>query len=153
MADASVGFLLYETRFYVGISAHQLLGNKIHEEADSAQGVSRLTQHVYLSGGYNIQLNRDFSVLPSALIKYVPGQIEADINAKVTYQRIVWGGLTYRFGYSGYFNSDAIAIIAGYNHENKYYIGFAYDITVSEIRKYAGSTFEIMLGIRFNSIR
>lgn len=153
--DANVGFLLYETRFYVGISAHNLFGNRYtKEEADSSTGISRLTQHIYLSGGYNIQLNRDFSVLPSALIKYAaPGQIQADINAKVTYQRIVWGALTYRFGSSGYFTSDAVAIMGGYNHENKFYIGLAYDLTVSELRRYSSGTIEVMIGYRFNSIR
>jgi len=154
--DASVGFLLYETRYYVGIAAHQLFGNKYntHEVADSSQGISRLTQHLYLSGGYNIQLNREFSILPSVLLKYAaPGQFQADINAKVTYNRIVWGALTYRFGSSGYFTSDAIAIMGGYNHENKFYIGLAYDLTVSDLRKYSSGTIEVMIGYRFNSIR
>jgi type IX secretion system PorP/SprF family membrane protein len=147
---------VYETRYFVGISAHQLFGNKYntHEVADSSQGISRLKQHLYLSGGYNIQLNREFSILPSALIKYAaPGQFQADINAKVTYNRIVWGALTYRFGSSGYFTSDAIAIMGGYNHENKFYIGLAYDLTVSDLRKYSSGTIEVMIGYRFNSIR
>jgi type IX secretion system PorP/SprF family membrane protein len=154
--DANVGFLLYETRFYVGISAHQLFGNtyNTHEEADSSEGISRLKQHLYLSGGYNIQLNRDFYVTPSLLFKYAaPGQFQADINAKVTYQRMVWGALTYRFGSTGYFSSDAVAIMAGYNHEFKFYIGLAYDLTVSELRKYSSGTIEIMIGYRFNSIK
>lgn len=147
--DASVGLYLWETRFYVGVSAHQLLGNKYntHEEIDSVQGISRLTQHVYLSGGYNIILNRDFMVLPSALIKYTsPGQIQAEINAKVTYQRMVWGGISYRTG-------DAIAVLAGYNYEDKFYIGLAYDITVSDLRRYSSGTIEVMIGYRFNSIK
>ena len=147
--DASVGLYLWETRFYVGISAHQLFGNKYntHEETDSTQGISRLTQHVYLSGGYNVILNRDFMVMPSALIKYTsPGQIQAEINAKVTYQRIVWGGISYRTG-------DAIAVLAGYNYENKFHIGLAYDITVSDLRRYSSGTIEVMIGYRFNSIK
>lgn len=147
--DASLGIYAYSTFYYVGISAHQLLGNKynIHEETDSMQGISRLTQHLYLSGGANFILNRDFAITPSALIKYTsPGLIQAEINAKVTYQRIVWGGLSYRTG-------DAIAVMAGYNYENKIYIGLAYDITVSDLRRYSNGTIEVMIGYQFNNVK
>ena len=147
--DATAGIYAYTTYYYVGISAHQLLGNKYntHEETDSMQGISRLTQHVYLSGGANFILNKDFAITPSVLIKYTsPGLIQAEINAKVTYQRMVWGGLSYRTG-------DAIAVMVGYNYENKIYLGLAYDITVSDIRRYSGSTFEVMVGYRFNKIK
>ena len=149
MIDGSVGFYLYATSFYVGLSAHQLFGNKYntYDEIDTLTGISRLTQHVYLSGGYNVILNREFSVLPSALIKYTsPGQIQVDINAKVTYLRMVWLGLSYR-------TSDAIAVLAGYNYEDKFYFGVAYDFTTSDIRRYSSGTIEIMLGYRFNSIK
>ncbi len=154
--DANLGIYAYSTFYYVGISAHQLLGNKynVHEVIDSAQGISRLTQHVYLSGGANFILNRDFAITPSALIKYAsPGLIEADINAKVTYQRIVWGGLSYRFGSAGYFTSDAVAVMAGYNYENKIYIGLAYDITLSDLRRYSSGTIEVMIGYQFNNVK
>ena len=137
MLDGSVGFYLYATSFYVGLSAHQLFGNKYntYDEIDSVSGISRLTQHVYLSGGYSLILNRDFVLSPSALIKYTsPGQMQLDINAKVEYQRMVWAGLSYRTGH-------AIVVLAGYNYENKYYLGLAYDIPVfSDIRRHTSGT-------------
>jgi len=147
--DATLGIYANSSFYYVGLSAHQLLGNKysIHEESDSIQGISRLTQHIYLAGGAMFILNKDFSITPSALIKYTsPGQIQAEINANVTYQRMAWFGLTYR-------TNDAIAILAGYNHENKIYIGLAYDITVSDLRQYSNGTIEVMIGYRFNNIK
>ena len=147
--DATLGLYAWTTYYFVGISAHQLLGNKynIHEETDSMQGVSRLTQHLYLAGGANFILNRDFHLSPTVLIKYTnPGLIQAEINAKVTYQRIVWGGISYRTG-------DAIAVMAGYNYENKIYIGLAYDITVSDLRRYSNGTIEVMIGYQFNNIK
>ena len=147
--DASIGFYLNSSEFYVGISAHQLFGNKYntHEESDSTSGISRLTQHLYLAGGYILILNKDFTLDPSALIKYTSAtQIQAEINAKVTWQRMVWAGLTYR-------TSDAISILAGYNYENKIYIGLSYDITTSELRKHTSGTIEVMLGYRFNTIK
>ncbi len=147
--DASLGFYLYSTFYYVGISAHQLIGNKYNKKTgnDTIQGISRLTQHVYLSGGHNFILNKDFALLPSALIKYTrPGLIQAELNVKTTYKRMAWFGLSYRTG-------DAIAILGGYNYENKIYIGVSYDITVSDLRKYSKGSIEVMIGYRFNSIK
>jgi len=155
LPDANVGFYAHTTFYYVGISAHHLFGNSYGiTESDSTSGISRLTQHVYLMGGADFILNREFSLSPSAMIKYTsPGQIQAEINAKVTYQRMVWGGLSYRFGSSGYFTSDAIAVLAGYNYDNKIYIGLSYDITMSDLRQYSNGTIEVMIGYRFNNIK
>ena len=145
--DATAGIYAWTSYYYVGISAHQLLGNKYGIETDSVQGISRLTQHVYLSGGASFILNRDFAITPSLLLRYTsPVLVQAEINAKVTYQRIVWGGLSYRTG-------DAIAIMGGYNYENKIYIGIAYDLPISDIRRYTAGTMEVMIGYRFDSIK
>ncbi|MCG8412483.1 MAG: type IX secretion system membrane protein PorP/SprF [Bacteroidales bacterium] len=146
--DASLGFYLYASTFYVGISAHQLFGNKYNiSEIESSKGVSKLTQHLYLSGGYNLILNSDFVLLPSALIKYTqPFQFQFDINVKATYQRRFWLGLSYRY-------QDAVAVIGGYNYANKFYFGISYDVTTSQIRKYSNGTIEVMLGYRFNKIK
>lgn len=147
--DASVGFYLYASQYYVGLSAHQLFGNKynVMEEPDTSTGVSRLTQHLYLSGGYTIYLNRDFSVLPSALIKFTsPGQFAFDINAKVNYQRMVWAGISYRY-------ADAVSVLVGYNYENKFLLGISYDVITSELRKHTAGTIEVMLGYSFNKIK
>jgi len=84
---------------------------------------------------------------PSAMIKYTgPGQIQAELNVTTTYQRMIWGGLTYRTG-------DAIAVLLGYNYESKIYFGLSYDITVSELRRYSNGTIEVMIGYRFNDIK
>ncbi len=156
MPDASLGFYLYSTQFFAGLSIHQLLGNKysFSEGTDTITGISRLKQHIYLSGGINLILNRDWALRPTALIKYTsPGQIQAELSVITFYQRMVWGGLAYRMGASGYFSSDAISILAGYNYENKLYIGLSYDITLSDLRRYSSGTIEVMIGYAFNKIK
>ena len=92
-------------------------------------------------------LNRDVLITLTALIKYTsPGQIQFDINAKVTYQRMAWAALGYRYG-------DAISIMAGYNYQNRILIGIAYDLTVSDLRRYSNGTIEVMVGYNFNKIK
>ena len=145
--DATAGIYAWTSYYYVGISAHQLLGNKYGLETDSVQGISRLTQHVYLSGGASFILNRDFAITPSLLLRYTsPVLVQAEINAKVTYQRMVWGGLSYRTG-------DAFAIMFGYNYQNKIYIGLSYDLSDRDLLQYSKGTMEVMIGYRFDSIK
>lgn len=156
--DASVGVYLYSSYFYVGLSAHQLLGWRVSDEVDgpapgtnpnniAGEGVSRLKQHVYLSGGTHFWLSRDFTLQPSILVKALfPDQYQAEINAKVTYQNQVWGGLSYR-------TSDAISVLLGYNYENKVYFGISYDVTVSDLARYTSGTYEVMIAYRFNDIK
>lgn len=148
MLDATAGLYAWTSYYYVGISAHQLLGNKYNlYETDTIQGISRLKQHVYLAGGAIVPLNKEFQISPSALIKYTsPGIIQAELTAMINYMGMAWFGLSYR-------TSDAIIVMAGYNYENKISIGLAYDITLSEIRRYSGSTIEVMLIYKFNDIK
>lgn len=151
MLDATAGIYAWTNYYFVGISAHQLLGNKyqLYDDVDSLdmQGVSRLKQHVYLSGGSFHILNKEFSLSPSVLLKYsAPGIVQFELNGKLTYKGIAWFGLSYR-------TSDAIAVMLGYDYEQKMSLGLSYDITVSSIRPYAGSTIEVMLIYKFSDIK
>jgi type IX secretion system PorP/SprF family membrane protein len=148
MLDATVGFYAWTPLYYVGLSAHQLLGNKYNlYEVDTIQGISRLTQHLYLTGGTYFRLNREFRIDPSALIKFTsPAVLQVELTAKLTYLNKAWFGLSYR-------TLNTVAVMAGYNHNNMISLGLAYDISFSDISKYAGSTIEVMLVYKFNDIK
>ena len=75
-----------------------------------------------------------------------PKALQFDINTRVIYQKMVWLGLSYRTG-------DAMSVLLGYTHEERIYIGYSYDITLSDLQKYNTGTHEIMIGYRFNDIR
>ncbi|MFP4620998.1 MAG: type IX secretion system membrane protein PorP/SprF [Bacteroidales bacterium] len=145
--DASAGFYMYSTYFFAGISAHQLIGNKLNKITPEQIGVNRLKQHFYLAGGYNFILNRDFTIQPSLLVREMfPSPPQAEITARAIYQRIAWAGLAYR-------TNDAFAFMAGYNHENRWYFGISYDVTYSQLRQYSGGSIEVMFGLKFNDIK
>jgi type IX secretion system PorP/SprF family membrane protein len=151
--DATAGLYAWTSYYFVGLSAHQLIGNKFsfYNESDTLdiQGFSRLTRHLYLAGGALFNLNSEFQLSPSALIKYTsPGIVQAEINAKLNYVGMVWFGLSYR-------TINSISIMAGYNYENKVSMGIAYDYSFSDIQKHGdiGSTIEVLLIYRFVSIK
>lgn len=155
LPDASVGFYAYSYNFYAGISAHQLLGNRLKNigNPDSTSIYNKLKQHFYLSGGYIYVVNKNLMLEPFIMLKYMhPSVPQVDISIKATYRnrqwgkKEVWGGLTFRTG-------DALALMIGYNHDYKYYIGFSYDYSFTDIRTNSFGTYEVMLGIRFDDIR
>ncbi len=147
LPDASAGLYVYSTYFFAGISAHQLLGNKLSKISPQSVGINKLKQHYYLSGGANIILNRDFQLRPSLLIREMfPSNPQAELTVKAFYQRIVWGGLAFRTG-------DALSIMGGYIHESRWLFGFSYDLTVSPLTQYSRGTIEFMFGLKFDDIK
>jgi len=144
--DANIGFYVYNSLHYLGISAHQLFGQKIKVN-DEAEGVNRLRQHIIVCTGTRILLNRNYDVEPGLLLKFPFGsKFQFELNTKVTYKSQVWGGLSYRF-------RDALAIMIGYNYKKRYVIGYSYDYSYTAIRQYQSGTHEIMLGYIFDKIK
>ncbi|MBE0653719.1 MAG: type IX secretion system membrane protein PorP/SprF [Bacteroidales bacterium] len=144
--DASIGFYAYADEWYAGFSVSQLLNNKL-TLFEEKSGLNKLKSHFYLTGGYKYEIDRDFVAEPSIIIKgTAPGIYTFDLTARVLYQDMVWGGLSYRF-------SDAVSILLGYIYDEKFYFGYAYDIGINELRSYNSGSHEIMIGYRFNDIR
>jgi type IX secretion system PorP/SprF family membrane protein len=151
--DASIGLYLYADQFYAGISAFQLLNNKLNiieetiEAIDERTGLNRLKSHLYLTGGYRYQVDSDWILEPSAIIKMTsPRQFRFELNTKVEWMEMVWLAAGYRF-------HEAITIMAGYNYDDKFYFGYAYDIGITDLRKYNMGSHELMIGYRFNDIK
>lgn len=67
MPDLSAGTYLHSDEFFVGVSLFQVLGNKIFA-FDKAVLPSRLVPHLFISGGYNLEVNHDFTLAPSLLL-------------------------------------------------------------------------------------
>lgn len=144
--DAVVGVYMYANNFQVGFSAAQLIPNKI-KIYDTKTGLSKLKAHFYLTGSYQYLINRDWAVEPNVIIRGVtPVPLQMDFNTRVIFRNLAWGGLAWR-------TSDAISLFLGYNHENKFNIGYAYDIGISAIRKYNSGSHELMISYRFNKVK
>jgi len=144
--DATIGVYAYAEEFYAGISVTQLFNNslKIFEEKN---GLNKLKSHFYLTGGYTYEINKEFKLEPSVIIKgTAPKVFQFDLTARVIYQDFAWGGLSFRL-------KDALSILLGYIHDEKFCFGYAYDIGLSGIRKFNAGTHELMLGYKFNEIK
>jgi type IX secretion system PorP/SprF family membrane protein len=142
--DAKFGAYMYHENWYVGVTLPQLLQNQIQLYESTTGDLSKLEDHYFLMGGYTHSINDDWKVSTNALIKYVaPVPPQFDINFKGHYKDMVFAGLGYR-------HNDALIFMAGYEYREAISIGFAYDMTTTDIRNYSNGTYEVMVGFRFN---
>jgi len=110
-------------------------------------GDSKLNSHFYLTGGYKYYFNRDWAVEPNFVLKkVVAAPFQADLNARVWYKNMVWGGVSYR-------TQEAISILLGYIWDRKIYIGYSYDLVLNPLGAHNLGSHELMLGYRFNDIK
>lgn len=137
--DGSIGGWLYSRKMYVGLSILQIFNNKVAvTDGTSAQG--KLNRHYFFTAGYKIDLNEEWALVPSFLIKgLTPAPAQFDINMKARYQNKLWFGLSYR-------NKDALIGLIGVTLDNKIDIGYAYDYSISGLNKYTAGSHEIMVG-------
>jgi len=147
--DASVGFYLYSTSFNVGLAAHQLFGQRLNFYPEPI-GTSRLKQHILLSGGYWVNLNRNMDIETSALIKYMFGSpMQFELNGKFSYIQkdySLWGGLSLRW-------KDAMAIMIGVTWQKRYMFGYSFDWSLLGIKKYNSGSHEVMIGYNFDKLK
>lgn len=147
--DLSFGAMLYkENEWYAGLSATHLTA----AEYDKLNLKS--ARHVYVMGGYNFPLDAAPIVIrTNALIKTdLKASPAIDLNVNAFWNNMVWGGLSFRPG-------DAISPMVGFEkalptktnstgnprktYTHAFRIGYAYDITTSEIRNYSSGSHEI----------
>jgi len=139
--DADFGVYLQGERYYVGISATQLIELPItiaEQEVDK----NSMVRHYYLLGGYTFQVSNDFELEPSVLLKgteHTPFQ--ADINVKGIYKQSYWLGVSYR-------TSNSIIAMIGIKYDS-FIFGYAFDYATSDIKNYQSGTHEIVLGYNF----
>lgn len=148
--DANIGLYLWSTSYYAGFSAHQLIRNKLDLvediDSDTISGINRLKVHFYMTGGYAFILSDEYILETFAMVKgLTPVPIQWELSAKMTYDRMFWGGISYR-------HKDALSFLTGISYE-KYGLGISYDFLLSEIRRWGTGSVEIMISYRFDDIK
>ena len=142
--DAGFSFYLYTPKFFFGASAPQLIQNELDFKRSLRDPTGRLISHYFITGGYMYDLNSNFQLEPSFLLKYVePLPLLYEFTLRGIYKESVWAGASYR-------RSDAIGILVGFTLQENLSFGYSYDIIQSDIRNYSTGTHEIMLSVKFN---
>ncbi len=138
--DVSLGTYLYNDDFYAGIAVMQLFTSRVRLfKNETFNATIPLTQHFYLTSGYNFHLDDEFDLQPSLLISGTVGSpMQIDFNMKVDYQKKIFGGLTYRY-------NDAIVMLLGLKIKQRFTFGYSYDIVISPLKKTNSGSHEIII--------
>ena len=139
--DFGAGLYLYSSSFFAGISAQQIVSQRIYfSDLTLKKSDSKLVPHVFATTGYRFFLSDDFSALPSVMIKFIrPLPVQFDANCKIQYLDKVWVAASYRL-------NDGFAAMTGLNVSSTFNIGYSYDYSISRLRTVSKGTHEIVLG-------
>jgi type IX secretion system PorP/SprF family membrane protein len=143
LPDAGAGIYFQSKRLYAGISAMHLLGNYYSFAAPEAIASIQSNPVVYATAGYKISLGTDFLITPSVLYKTDLVQSMADVNIIFAYKDNIFAGPSFR----SYLNeqTDAVALIGGWNISDKLGVSYSYDITLSDLKTVSAGSHEIVL--------
>ncbi len=137
LPESDFGIYLYNEKYFAGLSANQMIELPVKiggKEVD----LNRLARHYHLMGGYKFDLENDFEIEPSALVKgtfQTPFQF--DINVRGIYMKDYWLGFSYRT------DGNVVAMLGMRFQEFDF--GLAMDFATSDIRSYQQGSFELFL--------
>lgn len=138
-----VGAYYYTGRYYVGVSVPTVIKNNWSKASDDDRVIGTDIPHFFVTAGMVFDVSPLVKIKPSALIKSVQGApVELDINANVILDDKVWVGLSYR-------SFDALSLILELQVNPQLRFGYAYDLTVSDLRQVNSGSHELMLNYRF----
>lgn len=155
IADASVGAYYTDRNLYAGFSVQNLFQSFF--KFNNRQGAGFKLQRQYLTmAGYRYDPIDFLFVEPSFLLKISQGAVsQLDMNVKFYFKEDYWGGISYRTGSGSRIATEslngrgsALIFMAG-ARVDKYYFGYAFDLTFSSIRSHTLGSHEIMLAIKF----
>lgn len=145
--DAGFG-LFYEIKekMYVGISTIHIPQNNFENAANgTGSGSLKFAQarHYYIMAGLDVDVSggsQEWVIKPSILAKTDAASTQLDVNALAVYNKLVWGGVSYRL-------QDAIAVLAGVNIPQVpgLKLGISYDITTSAVADHSSGSLEFMI--------
>jgi type IX secretion system PorP/SprF family membrane protein len=144
-----VGFGLYYTNnnLYVGISSLHLPQQTLSKKNGTSSATVNTTaydftyevaRHYYVMAGYKFKIGNTFDITPSILTKSDASSTQLDINLLARWKQMVFVGVSYRL-------TDAIPVMVGMEWKG-FKLGYAYDVTLSDIKTYSSGTHELMLG-------
>jgi type IX secretion system PorP/SprF family membrane protein len=143
--DLGLGLWYTHKLFYAGLSCTHInspsvkLSMEGSESTESQSYEFNMGRTVYFMAGSNIPIkNTLFEVIPSVLIKSDFTFTQAEVTARLRYNKFLIGGVGYRY-------NDAVSLILGAEFRN-FYIGYSYDYPTSAISQASSGSHEIFAG-------
>jgi type IX secretion system PorP/SprF family membrane protein len=147
-ANVGAGLFYRSEDTYFGASVLNIYSQEFdYADANGTTGTSTakvtLRPHYFVTAGYNVQLNNPaFELQPSVNFLYDGATVTFDINGTLSYNKKIWGGVSYRAG-SAVIGMIGLMILDGAK------VGYAYDYQTSALSKYSNGSHEILVNYCF----
>ena len=139
--DLNAGIHFYTSSFYFGAVVQQVLNSTV--SYNQGYTTAKDKRHYFLTSGYRIWLNEEFSLIPSAMLRFTPPVPKSfDANLKIAYKTDFWLAGTFR-------HNDSFAAMLGFNIANTVNLGYSYDYSTSRLNTISSGSHEIVLGLNF----
>ncbi|MFP4339036.1 MAG: type IX secretion system membrane protein PorP/SprF [Cyclobacteriaceae bacterium] len=135
------GVYFSNANVFAGVSVPYLINNRL-EGATETLAEAREARYYLLTAGTVLTLNQDLKLVPSALFRVQEGNaVGMDINTNLVISEILTVGLSYR-------TEQALTALMGLNLSENLSMGYAYDLTTTDIGQYSNGSHEFMLNFR-----
>lgn len=140
--DIAAGVFYTHRWFWAGISATHLTSPTITMSTDGSEAKNyefKAGRVLYFMGGSNIPIkNTLFEIQPSVLVKSDFTFTQAEITARVRYNKFLSAGVGYRL-------NDAVSAMLSAEFKG-FFLGYSYDYPLSAISKASSGSHEIFAG-------
>ena len=140
VANFGTGIFYNTDKYYAGISVPNIVRTHLRE-TNIALNYYEVKQspHFYVNAGMLIDLNDNFILKPSFLLRGVKGiPLNYDINANIFFRDLLSMGVSYR-------SHSAVVGLMDFRVIPELRLGYAYDYNVGRLSAFAKGTHEIIL--------
>ncbi len=145
LANVGAGLYYYTPAFYFGVSAPRLMNSDIDFELNNLF-TAREQAHYYLMTGLALKLNHKMSFVPQVMVRYVQGApVDVDLNLGIRWWEDYSAAVTLRKGGVDDRLLESVDLMASAKVLRGLRIGAAYDITLSELKRYSNGSIEVIM--------
>jgi type IX secretion system PorP/SprF family membrane protein len=136
--DMALGFYYQAEKYFAGASFNHILKSEFDFGSDSYRNA--LSDHSYFTAGYHYEVNYNFVVTPSVLVKTDFNTYSVEASVLGTYNEKIYGGFSFRQG-------DAAIVLLGFSmfKDNSLRAGYAFDYVIKAQDAKAATSHEIMV--------
>lgn len=133
--DVNAGIYYTHKHFYLGLAATHITEPEMQFEENA---YTFLSTGLNLTGGYNIQLrNPLYELQPSVFLKTDMQSFQADITARMVYNKMFNGGLSWRI-------NESVVVLLGATF-GRLQVGYAYDFPTTAMLKGSSGSHEVLV--------
>lgn len=130
-----VGVYWNNDRFFASAAVPNLINQSLSDEAVEAE----LRRHLFATVGGLYTINDQLQFKPSVMVKFVDAApLQADLNAELIINNRVWVGVSGRVW-------DGLVAMAQVNIKENFWVGYAYDYPLTELRTVTSGSHEIFI--------